>query len=71
MEPKSKVCMFVGYPDGTKGGFFYSFEDQKVFVSTNATFLEHDYMIDFKPRSKIVLEELHSDEIGPQSTRVV
>ena len=71
LEPKSEVCMFVGYPDGTKGGFFYSPEDQKVFVSTNATFLEHDYMIDFKPRSKIVLEELLSDEIGPQSTRVV
>ena len=56
--------MFVGYPDGTKGGFFYSPEDQKVFVSTNATFLENDYIIDFKPKSKIVLEELLSDEIG-------
>ncbi|EXC11736.1 hypothetical protein L484_020791 [Morus notabilis] len=43
----------------------------EVFVSTNATFLEHDYMIDFKPRSKIVLEELLSDEIGPHPTRVV
>jgi len=28
-------------------------------------------MIDFKPRSKIVLKELLSDEIGPHSTRVV
>ena len=71
LEPKSEVCMFVGYLDGTKGGFFYSPEYQKVFVSTNATFLERDYIIDFKPRSKIVLEELLSDEIRPQSTRVV
>ncbi|EXB30863.1 Retrovirus-related Pol polyprotein from transposon TNT 1-94 [Morus notabilis] len=30
LEPKSEVCMFVGYPDGTKGDFFYSPEDQKI-----------------------------------------
>ncbi|EXC18499.1 Retrovirus-related Pol polyprotein from transposon TNT 1-94 [Morus notabilis] len=71
LEPRSEVYIFVGYPQGTRGGLFYSQADQKVFVSTNATFLEHDYMIDFKPRSKIVLEELLSDEIRPQPTRVV
>ena len=38
---------------------------------TNATFLEHDYMIVFKPRSKEVLEKLLSNKIGPQPTRVV
>ena len=37
---------------------------------TNAMFLEHDYMIVFKPRSK-VLEKLLSNKIGPQLTRVV
>ncbi|EXB36808.1 hypothetical protein L484_007870 [Morus notabilis] len=67
----SELCIFVGYPQGTRGRLFYSQADQKVYVSTNATFLEHDYMIDFKPRSKIVLEELLSDEIGPHPTRVV
>ncbi|EXC25220.1 hypothetical protein L484_003433 [Morus notabilis] len=71
LEPWSEVCIFVGYPQGTRGGLFYSQADQKVFVSTNATFLEHDYMIDFKPISKIVLEELLSDKIGPQPARVV
>ena len=50
--------MFVGYPNGTRGGFFYSPSDKKVFVSTNATFLEDDYMTNFKPRSKVVLDEL-------------
>ena len=41
----------------------YSRSDKKVFVSTNATFLEDDYLTNFKPRSKVVLEELRSDQI--------
>ena len=52
------MCLFVGYPKETRGGFFYNPEDNKVFVSTNATFLEEDYMKEFKPRSKVLLEEL-------------
>ena len=30
-------------------------------VSTNARFLEEDYMIDNKPRSKVVLDELRAE----------
>ncbi|RVX12712.1 Retrovirus-related Pol polyprotein from transposon TNT 1-94 [Vitis vinifera] len=71
LKPRSKVCMFVGYPKGTRGGMFYSAQDNKVFVSTNATFLEYNYMADFKPRSKVVLEELLVDEISPMPTTVV
>ena len=44
-----------------KGRFVHSPSDKKVFVSTNGTFLKDDYMKNFKPRSKVVLEELHSD----------
>ena len=44
LEPGTQVCVFVGYPKGTGGGLFYSPSDKKVFVSTNATFLEDDYM---------------------------
>ena len=58
LEPRSHVCLFVGYPKETRGGFFYNPEDNKVFVSTNAIFLEEDYMKEFKPRSKVLLEEL-------------
>ena len=61
LEPCTKVCMFIGYPKGTRGGLFYSPSDKKVFVLTNATFLEDDYMTNFKPRRKVVLEELRSD----------
>ena len=52
------MCLFVGYPKKTRGGFFYSPDDNKVFVLKNATFLEEDYMREFNPRSKMLLEEL-------------
>ena len=71
LETRSEVCMFVDYPKGTREGLFYSPQDNKVFVSTNATFLEHNYMANFKPRRKVVLEELQIDEIGPTPTTVV
>ena len=34
--------MHIRYLKGTMGGFFYSPQKKKVFVSTNATFLEID-----------------------------
>ena len=40
LEPRTEVCLFVGYPKGTRGCLFYSPQDKKVFVSSNATFLE-------------------------------
>ena len=53
---------------------FYDPQDQKVFVSTNAKFLEEDYMIDNKPKSKIILEEIReedsSDPVPIRPTRV-
>ena len=55
LEPKSKVCLLVGYPKETRGYLFYSHKDNKVFVSKNAKFLENDYMNNFTPRSKVVL----------------
>ncbi|KAA0060254.1 gag/pol protein [Cucumis melo var. makuwa] len=70
LEPRSKLCLFVGYPKGTRGGYFYDLKDNKVFVLTNATFLEKDHIREHKPRSKIVLNKL-SKEITEPSTRVV
>ena len=54
------VCLFVGYPKGSKGYLFYDPQEQKVIVSTNTWFLEEDYMIDNKQRSKTVLDELRA-----------
>ena len=50
LEPHSKVCFFVGYAEGTRGGAFYNSRDNNVFLSTNATFLENSYMTYFKPQ---------------------
>jgi len=80
LERHSKLCLFIGYPKETRGGLFYDPQDEKVIVSTNATFLEEDHIRDHKPRSKLVLEEISkdatdrsqkiADQTG-QSTRVV
>ena len=61
LEPRTEVCFLLGYPRETKGGLFYILKDQKVIVSTNAQFLEKDYVTNHKPRSRIVLEELRGD----------
>ena len=53
------VC---GYPKGTKGYVFYSPSDNKTFVSTNARFLEEDFIKNMKPKSRPVLEELLGEE---------
>ena len=58
LKSKIEVVFFVGYPKGTVGGLFYNHKDNKVFVSTNAKFLEDDYVNNFNPRSKVVLAEL-------------
>ena len=71
LEMRSEVCFFVGYAKGTRGGVFYNPRDNKVFVSTNATFLDEDYMREFKPRSKVVLEELLAGSTSTPSTIVV
>ncbi|KAK1571102.1 hypothetical protein Q3G72_011942 [Acer saccharum] len=69
MESRSETCIFVGYPKETKGYYFYSPSDLKVFVSTNAKFLEKDYMNDFVPRSRIFLNEMSGDTIPREVTQ--
>ena len=64
LDSRSEVCMFVGYSKETRGGIFYSPKENKTFVSTNATFLEYDYVNNHKPRSKVVLEEMVSNEVA-------
>ena len=36
------VCLFVGYPNKTKGRAFYNIHVEKVFVLTNTKFVEKD-----------------------------
>ena len=40
---------------------FYDPKEQRVFVSTNARFLEQDYILNNKSYSKVVLDELRAE----------
>ena len=60
LESRTEVSLFIGYPKGTRGGIFYSSSEKKVIVSTNAKFFEEDYVKNFKPKSKVIFEELNS-----------
>ena len=42
LDAKLELCWFVGYPKGTRGYNFYNKSDMKVFVSTNAKFMEEE-----------------------------
>jgi hypothetical protein len=52
------VCLFVGYLKGTRGYLFYSRKEIKLFVTTNEIFLENDNVNNYRPKSKVVLEEM-------------
>ena len=56
MESRLEDCIFVVYPKGKRYGFFYSPNDNMVFVSTNATFLEKDYIKNYRPKRKVIIE---------------
>ena len=66
LESRTEVCCFIGYPKGTRCGLFYSSSEKKVIVSTNAKFLEEDYVNNFKPKSKVILKELDSTQESPK-----
>jgi len=70
LERRSKLCLFVGYPKEMKGGLFFDDQENRVIVSTNATFLEEDHIRDHQPHNKLVLSEISKETID-KSTRVV
>ena len=63
LEQKLEVCLLLGYSKETRGYLFYSHNNNKVFVSTNAKFLENYYMNNFTPRSRVVLAEMNEHVI--------
>ena len=71
LDSITEVCLFIGYPKGTRGGIFYNPRDKKVFVSTHTTFLEYEYINDYRPRSKVLLEDVLENRSQDDMTRVV
>ncbi|KAL5564391.1 hypothetical protein UlMin_027555 [Ulmus minor] len=70
LDSRSEVCMFVGYPRETKGGYFYNLKENKVFVSMNVIFLEESYIQDFKARSKVILEDMSNRIVSSEVPNV-
>ena len=60
--PRSDRCLFVGYPKESKGYFFYLPEEQKLFVSLRATFLEREYLAEGTQAAKVELTEVQQIE---------
>ena len=71
LDSRTEVCLFISYPKSTRVGIFYNPRDKKVFVSTHATFLEHEYINDFKPCSKVLIEDFFEGKSRNDATRVV
>ena len=68
LEPKSDKCFFIGYPKETKGYYFYNTEEQKVFISNRAVFLEKEFLSEGTNSSNIELEEVHQVEGTTQTS---
>ena len=71
LDSRLEVCLFIDYPKGTRCSIFYNSRDKKVVVSTHATFLEHEYINDFKPHSKVLFEDVLERKSQNDTTRVV
>ena len=56
--PKSDKYLFIGYLKEIKGYFFYFTEEQKVFISHKAIFLEKKFFEKETNISKIELDEV-------------
>ena len=58
LESKSTICLFVGYPKETKGYYFYSPTENKVFVARKAVFLEKEFLLKKNSGRKVQLDEI-------------
>ena len=62
LGPRSDKCNFIGYPKETKGYYFYFADEQKVFVSLKAIFLEKEFLSEGTVASKVELDEVRQVE---------
>ena len=58
LGPRSDKCNHIGYPEETKGYYFYLADEQKVFVSLKAIFLEKEFLGEGTVASKVKLEKV-------------
>ena len=58
LEPKSKKCVFIGYPKETVGYNFYHRSEGKTFVAKNGSFLEKEFLSKEVSGRNIELDEV-------------
>ena len=58
LGPRSDKYNFIGHPKETKGYYFYLADEQKVFVSLKAIFLEKEFLSEGTVASKVELNEV-------------
>ena len=51
-------CLFIRYPKKTRDYYFYHVEEQKMFISNRAIFLEKKFFNEEIVASKVELEEV-------------
>ncbi|KAJ9544714.1 hypothetical protein OSB04_024421 [Centaurea solstitialis] len=65
LKPKSDKCIFVGYPKNSMGYYFYSPNENKVFVARNGEFLEEKFLNQENTRNDIDLQIVEEDTPVP------
>ncbi|KAK8701527.1 hypothetical protein V6N13_019914 [Hibiscus sabdariffa] len=63
LEPRSHKCIFVGYPKETKGYYFFSPKENKLFVARTGVFLEKEFLASKRDRRNIELEEVQQQQV--------
>ena len=58
LKPKSKKCVFIGYPKVTIGYTFYHRSEDKIFVAENGSFLKKEFLSKEVSGRKVELDEV-------------
>ena len=68
---KLELCWFVGYPKCTRDYYSYSKSNTKVFVSTNAKFMEKEYIMNHIIRDMNEwTEKIEFPSVGPRVSQI-
>ena len=70
LGPRFDKCHFIGYPKESKGYYFYNTEEQKLFVSMRATFLEKEYLTG-SAKANVELNEVRQEEVPLHSETTI
>ena len=71
LEPKSKKCVFIGYPKETVGYTFCHRSEGKAFVAKNGSFVEKEFLSKEVSGKNVELDEviLPSPELESSSSQ--